>query len=77
MQSINHADSNGDVFPPNGKEDSINSNAFPPNAGNESPKCDSEEINDLESSRGLALRRKSTFGQRSTKSKVLLIHLYK
>ena len=74
MQSINHADSNGDVFPPNGKEDSINSDVFPPN-GNESPKCDSDEINDLES-RGLALRRKSTFGQRSTKSKVLLIHLY-
>ena len=52
MQSINHANSNGDASPPN-EEDS--------------PKCDS----DLESRGGLALRRKSTFAQRSTISKVL------
>ena len=57
MQSINHANSNGDASPPN-EEDS--------------PKCDSDEIEELES-RGLALRRKSTFAQRSTKSKVLYL----
>ena len=56
MQSINHANSNGDASPPN-EEDS--------------PKCDSDEIEDLESRVGLALRRKSTFAQRSTISKVL------
>ena len=55
MQSINPANSNGDASPPN-EEDS--------------PKCDSDEIEDLES-RALALRRKSTFAQRSTISKVL------
>ena len=55
MQSINHANSNGDASPPN-EEDS--------------PKCDSDEIEELET-RGLALRRKSTFAQRSTISKVL------
>ena len=55
MQSINPANSNDDASPPN-EEDS--------------PKCDSDEIEDLES-RALALRRKSTFAQRSTISKVL------
>ena len=58
MQSINHANSNGDASPPN-EEDS--------------PKCDSDEIEDLESRGGLALRRKSTFAQRSTISKVLFL----
>ena len=58
MQSINHANSNDDASPPN-EEDS--------------PKCDSDEIEDLESRVGLALRRKSTFAQRSTISKVLFL----
>ena len=60
MQSINHANSNGDASPPN-EEDS--------------PKCDSDEIEELET-RGLALRRKSTFAQRSTKSKVILLIIH-
>ena len=60
MQSINHVNSNGDASPPN-EEDS--------------PKCDSDEIEELET-RGLALRRKSTFAQRSTKSKVLLLIIH-
>ena len=60
MQSINHANSNDDASPPN-EEDS--------------PKCDSDEIEELET-RDLALRRKSTFAQRSTKSKVLLLIIH-
>ena len=55
---------------------SINHANFNSNGDASPPDCDSDELEVIES-RSLALRRKSTFGPWSTKSKVLVLSVHK